>query len=159
LHDLTEQGLFNFRMAKTKGHDLVSAWLQHLVLNMIKPEAIPRETTLITEDNEYVFLPVDEAENTLIELLNLYWQGLHVPLPFFNQTSYAFAKASLNEKSRAQPDNAIWNAWLGGQYQMGEGEDLYHQQVFADGLPVESLQQLAEQVYLPIQQHIKGHVL
>jgi exodeoxyribonuclease V gamma subunit len=159
LHDLTGQGLFNFRMAKTKGHDLVSAWLQHLVLNMIKPEAIPRETTLITEDNEYVFLPVDEAENTLIELLNLYWQGLHVPLPFFNQTSYAFAKASLNEKSRAQPDNAIWNAWLGGQYQMGEGEDLYHQQVFADGLPVESLQQLAEQVYLPIQQHIKGHVL
>jgi exonuclease V gamma subunit len=104
----------------------------------------------LTEDGHYHFKPVSDAEIHLQQLLDLYWQGLHQPLAFFNNTSFAYAKAALNEKSRANPDNAMWTAWLGGQFANAEADDLYHQQVFEGVLPEEELKQLAESVYTPI---------
>jgi exodeoxyribonuclease V gamma subunit len=154
LQGLSNQGLFFYRMAKTKGSDLLSAWLQHLVLNMHKPKVVVLQTELITEDNHYQFKPVVDAESHLKQLLELYWQGLHSPLPLFNNTSFAYAKASLNEKSRANPDNAMWAAWLGGQYANGEADDLYHQQVFPVAPLDETFKQLAEAVYAPLQQNL-----
>ena len=159
LQGLSTKGLFFYRMAKTKGSDLLNAWLHHLILNCVKPVGVLLQTELITEDNHYQFKPLSDAESHLQQLLNLYWQGLHEPLPLFNNTSFAYAKAALNEKSRANPDNAMWVAWLGGQFANGEAEDIYHQQVFVEPPLDDSFKQMAENVYQPIQTQLMESTL
>jgi exodeoxyribonuclease V gamma subunit len=159
LQSLSSQGQFFYRMAKTKGSDIIAAWIQHLVLNIIKPNAVLLDTVLLTEDGHYHFKLMSDAEIHLQQLLDLYWQGLHQPLAFFNNTSFAYAKAALNEKSRANPDNAIWTAWLGGQFANAEADDVYLQQVFEGQLLEEQLKQLAEMVYTPIKNALEDNKL
>lgn len=154
LQSLSSQGLFFFRMAKTKGADILAAWLNHLVLNCVKPAAIATETTLITQDGHYQFNRVENAQQLLLQYLQWYWQGCHQPLPLFNNTSFAFAKATLNE-GKASPDNAMWSNWLGSQYQSAEADDLYHQQLFAETPLDDDFKSLAIAVYEPIKAHLR----
>ncbi len=156
---LSEHGVFQYRMAKTKGHDIFSAWLNHLVLNYLKPEGITLNTTLITEDKVYEFLPVENAETHLTELLHCYWQGLHQPIPLFSETSYAFAKTTLN-KTKASAETAMLNAWQGGQYSSAEADDVYHQQLYANVSPLnDEFKTWALSIYEPIQAHLVGSEL
>lgn len=150
LHD---GGLFHYRMAKTKGHDLLAMWISHLVLNAVQPANIGRQSTLITEDNDYQFSPVDNAHIILQQLIELYWQGIHQPLPLFSNTSYTFAKTNLNS-SKASPETAALNAWLGSQYSSAEADDVYYQQLYLEPPLNEAFSALALAIYQPIHAHL-----
>ncbi|MFW5447318.1 MAG: exodeoxyribonuclease V subunit gamma, partial [Methylophagaceae bacterium] len=152
LDGLTSDGLFSFRMAKSKGGELLAVWLQHLILNCIQPTNVTCESRWITEDKEYHFQPVENAHLLLAELLESYWQGLQYPLPLFSNTSYAFAKASLKGN---KTDSAMFGSWEGGLYLSGEKNDLYYQQVYDDSPLDEQFKTLALAVYEPIQAHLK----
>jgi exodeoxyribonuclease V gamma subunit len=149
LDGLTANGRFSFRMAKAKGGELLATWLQHLILNCIQPDNISCESHWITEDKDYHFLPVKEAATLLSDLLNLYWQGLHQPLPLFSSTSYAFAKASLNG-GRANSEKAMFTAWEGNMKLLGEKEDLYYQQIYDEPPLDEHFKALTLMVYKPL---------
>ncbi len=152
---LHQGGLFHYRMAKTKGQDLLAMWIMHLVLNAVKPTGINRESILITEDNDYQFSPVEDAHAMLQQLTQLYWQGIHQPLPLFNNTSYAFAKTTLNS-TKASPENAMLAAWQGGQYSSAEADDVYYQQLYVEPPLDEAFKMLALAVFEPIQAHLVG---
>ncbi len=151
LEGLTNDGLFSFRMAKSKGGELLAVWLQHLILNCIQPENVAYESRWITEDKSYHFKPVENAVLILEDLLQLYWQGLQQPLPLFSNTSYAFAKASLKGN---KTDTAMFGAWEGNMKLSGEKEDLYYQQVYKSSPLDEQFKALALAVYEPIQAHL-----
>jgi exodeoxyribonuclease V gamma subunit len=155
LEQLFDGGLFQYRMAKTKGHDLLSLWLQHLVLNCIAPDGVAKSSQLFTEDNEYQLNPVANAAELLQPLMDLYWQGLHQPVPYFSNTSFAFAKASLNG-GRAVPDNAMLAAWSGNQFMAGEADDLYHQQIYQTAPLNDEFKELALTVFQPLYEHLAG---
>lgn len=150
LHD---GGLFHYRMAKTKGHDLLTMWINHLVLNAVQLTNIGRQSTLITENNDYQFSPVENAHAILQQLIELYWQGIHQPLPLFSNTSYAFAKTTLNN-TKASPENAALSAWLGGQYSSAESDDVYYQQLYKESPLNEAFLALALAIYEPIHAHL-----
>ena len=152
---LHQGGLFHYRMAKTKGQDLLAMWITHLVLNAVQPAGIVRESILITEDNDYQFSPVEDTPAVLQQLTELYWHGLHQPVPFFSNSSYAFAKTSLNS-TKASPENAMLAAWLGGQYSSAEADDVYYQQLYAESPLNDAFKELALAVYEPIQAHLVG---
>jgi len=154
LNDLSASGLFNYRMGKTKGNQLLTVWLHHLVLNCIKPEGVVCESRLVTENNDFHFQVVAEAEAVLNDLLELYWQGLRQPLPLFANTSFAYAKASLNGKNAESEMN---KAWEGNQYSSSEKEDRYYQQLYNDVSPLDDqFKELAIAIYQPIQAHLVG---
>ncbi|MFW5451738.1 MAG: exodeoxyribonuclease V subunit gamma [Methylophagaceae bacterium] len=153
LDGLSPEGLFNYRMGKTKGNELLTAWIQHLILNCIKPEGVECHSRLITENNNYQFLAAPEANSLLQVLLEYYWQGLHQPLPLFSNTSFAFAKASLND-GRSNPENAMNKAWQGDDYSASEGDDLYYQQLYDIPPLDESFKELALTIYSPLQAHL-----
>ena len=155
LEYLHQGGLFHYRMAKTKGHDLLSLWINHLVLNVIKPQGIALHSELLTEDKEYEFKSVQNAELLLQQLVDLYWQGMQKPLPFFTNTSYAFAKTTLN-KTKASPDAAMLTAWNGSQYISAEADDPYYQQLYKDSPLTEEFKQIAVEVFEPLQAHLHG---
>jgi len=155
LEGLSADGLFSYRMGKTKGNHLLNVWLRHLLLNCVQPQGVRCESRLITENNDYTFQAVADAKAILKDLLDLYWQGLQQPLSFFSNTSFAFAQASLNG-GRANPETAMHNAWVGGQFLNGEGEDLYHQQLYSTPPLDEHFKELALAVYEPLQAHLVG---
>jgi exodeoxyribonuclease V gamma subunit len=156
LDALSTSGLFSYRMGKAKGGELLVIWLRHLILNCLQPEGVVCESHWITEDNDYHFQAVQDAKSLLSDLLTYYWHGLQQPLPLFSNTSFAYAKTSLNG-GRANPEKAMWAAWEGGQFLMGEREDIYYQRLYADSSALdEQFKHLALAIYEPLQAHLTG---
>lgn len=146
-------GLFHYRLGKAKGGELLAIWCRHLVLNCLKPEGVKCESRWITEDNNIQLMPVDDAESHLAELLTYYWQGCQQPLPLFANTSFAYAKAVL-KGGKSNPDNAMLTAWQGNQFQMGEADGLYYQQLYQEAPLDEAFKALALAIYQPIYDHL-----
>src|SRR5699024_8687464 len=72
-------------------------------------------------------------------LLELYWQGLQTPLPFYSKSSHSYAKKVLKE--RKEEKKALASAqrkWepssYGDNYYPGEGDDPYNKLAGGDRL-------------------------
>lgn len=155
LQQISEQGLLRYRLAKKKGKDLIAAWVDHLLLNIVKPDGVKLETRLILQDADYVFLPVTGPSQILANLLKLYWQGCHLPLPFFDQASLAFASTFFGKK----PEQALKKAqdkWSSNGDFAGEGDDVYYRQLYLEPPFDDAFEAIAKQIYEPIQKHLQG---
>ena len=155
LSDLSVEGLFTYRMGKASGRQVINSWIKHLLLNCIKPESVKCESRLFTEDKKYLFEEVSKAKHILNILLELYWQGLQQPLPFFAKTSFVYAQAVLNG-GRSNPETAIFNAWNGNQMIAGERDDLIYQQLYSSSPLDKDFEQLALTIYQPLHAHLQG---
>lgn len=155
LEGISQQGLLRYRLAKRKGKDIVAAWIDHLLLNIVRPEGVQLETKLLLQDTLYQFLPVTSPTQILSQLLALYWQGLHQPLPFFDKTSLEYFQLSEGKN----PEQALAKAekiWLGSGQLTAEQDDPYHQLVYKQSPLDDDFIEIAKQVYLPIVTHLQG---
>lgn len=155
LEGISQQGLLRYRLAKPKGKDIIAAWIDHLLLNILRPEGVQLETKLVLQDKLYQFLPVTSPTQILSRLLTLYWQGLHQPLPFFDKTSLEYFKLS-EGKNPEQALAKAENSWRGQGQLTAEQDDAYHQLVFKQSPLNDDFIEIAKQVYLPIVQHLQG---
>jgi exodeoxyribonuclease V gamma subunit len=100
------------------------------VLNTIKNTHSPaaeRHTTFTGKKETYQYSPISESSPHLKFLLELYWQGLSEPLPFFPNTSYAFAQAIHKGKSEQEALHKAAIDWNGDSYTIkGEKNDPYN---------------------------------
>ena len=135
------------RCAKLKAKDELTAWIEHLVLNAFAPEGYPRESLLVMTDDVLGFGPVEQAADMLASILELYWQGLKMPLRFFPATSREYVRCDGDlEKAR--------NKWESGFFK-GEQEEPHFQLCFGqeqDPLNAE-FQQLAMELLGPMVRH------
>ena len=155
LESVSSQGLLRYRLANKKGKDLLAAWIDHLLLNIERPAGIKLETHLILQDAELLFTPVAEAATVLSNLLELYWQGCHSPLKYFDQTSLAYAKAALGGK----PETAFRTAqrkWQSSGDFPGEGDDIYYRRLYKESPLDDEFAEIAMQIYGPIQASLQG---
>jgi len=60
----------------------LSLWIRHLALCIAAPAGVALESRRISVDATLVLRPVAEPRRVLEDLLALYWDGLHRPLPF-----------------------------------------------------------------------------
>jgi exodeoxyribonuclease V gamma subunit len=85
----------------------LSLWIGHLLLSWLAPEGYPKTSQLIGradaagEGGAMHFLPVEQSEPILKTLLELYLEGLRMPLPFFPDSSAAYAKALIGKEGDA----------------------------------------------------------
>ncbi len=149
LERLSDQGLFTWSMSKAKGGRLLEAWLSHLVLSCLKPENINVVSRWIAQDADYSWEYVDNAKSILADLLALYWQGLHQPLPLFAKTSFAYAKARPEKR-----DNSALRAWNGSPNIPGEKQDDYYQHIYTTSPLDEQFKELALAVYEPVKEYL-----
>ncbi len=156
LDNISPQGLLRYRLARKKGRDIIAAWIDHLLLNILRPEAVVLETRLITEDSEMLFLPVTGATQIMAGLLKLYWQGCHQPLKFFDKSSLEYFKATESKN----PEDAFRRAakiWAPDSNRaMAEQDDPYYQLLYPEPPIDEEFGEIAQQVYQDILQHIEG---
>jgi exodeoxyribonuclease V gamma subunit len=83
-----ENGSLYYRYATLKGKDFMGAWLHHLIINQVQPQA----TYLISSDEDLVFLPEDIRPEDLPQCLAIYRQGLQRPDAFFVEAALAYLK-------------------------------------------------------------------
>lgn len=115
---LRPSGLLLWRNGDASGRDLLSAWVQHLCLNLAAPPGPALSTRLVTPGTTHHFGPVEDARPLLQTLLDAYHLGLQAPLPFYPRSAWAL----INEgESRAR---AVWH---GNQGKGGESRDAWWQ--------------------------------
>jgi exodeoxyribonuclease V gamma subunit len=145
-------GQVQFRMAKVRPKDLLTIFLNHLVLNAGPFKASPIKSILICKEAVWQFGDTQAPLALLKTYLDLYWQGLRRPLRFFPQSSYAFAQQHLTKKMPlANAMKAVHAKWNSGDYGKGDSEDPYISHAFAEheGL-CGDFQDLALAVFKPL---------
>lgn len=148
-------GLLHFRFAEARPRDRLSLWIHHLILNRLEPAGYPFPSRLILKDLSCELPPLQESEKYLRQLLEIYWQGLIRPLPFFPRASFAYAQSFNKYKDAERARRAAGRTWE-TDHGRGEAEDPYFQLCFKDGDPLgEEFQSLAIRIFDPILQHME----
>ena len=105
-------------------------------------------------------LPVDSARSIISNLISLYQQGMRMPLPFFPESSYAFAlhqpqpsaieEAGDDERSESKGMIEARKKWISGKYHQGEGEDSAYQLCFREEPFLNTeFERIAREIYVP----------
>jgi exodeoxyribonuclease V gamma subunit len=95
--------------------------------------------------------PVVDAAGRLLDLLTLYAQGLEAPLPFFPETSLAWAQAARAGKGPEAARRAARPRWHDEYNQRGEALDPYVQVAFRGVDPLDgTFEALASRVFAPL---------
>ncbi|WP_440997588.1 exodeoxyribonuclease V subunit gamma [Arhodomonas sp. SL1] len=168
LDGVTEAGLFSYRAARVGPADQLRVWIRHLALNAMAPEALDRHTRHLGEGErnqppqEITLTPLapEQARAQLADLLGLYWEGLHAPLPLPLRSAWAFARelAKNGDQDRAmQKARAAWED-DDFNHRPGEESDPSWSAVFRGASAVEhpEFPTRAERLFLPLLQHRDG---
>jgi exodeoxyribonuclease V gamma subunit len=150
---LYQGGFIGHRMRK-RVRDLITFWIRHIVLGCANPASKSATSALCTGEGDCVYSRPEDSSAILSELLEIYWEGLRKPAPFFPQSSWAYAEAKFNEK-----DNAAEKArdkFEGSDFSRGEIEDPYIRRCFssAEALEGTAFGGLAEKIIGPALLHL-----
>lgn len=151
-----------YRLGKPKPKDIMQSWIFHLMFQLNSKREETVNTFHVGYENgkiiQHTFAEVSKPKNILQGLLNIYWEGLHYPVPFFPATSHAFAKKIVNDETAVEDGiRAAQKEWINNFRSYGdEGEDSYNQKFFKDSdvCQNQQFQKLAEIVWLPILRHL-----
>ncbi|HEX9971075.1 MAG TPA: exodeoxyribonuclease V subunit gamma, partial [bacterium] len=147
--------LIQFRYARVKARDRLKLWIYHLALNAIQTDHYPKTSMLVALDPVWAaweFPPVENSNELLAELLQIYWQGLMKPLHFFPESSWEYAQQVVEKNKIPEEARRIASAkWSGSDFSRGEGNDLYYQQCFRNSVPIDTeFQELSLNIFKPI---------
>ena len=97
-------------------------------------------------DRQISFHQPEDPADLLTTLLNLYWQGLSKPLPFFPKTSDAYAHKQAWDLNRAARE---WNSgYISG---LGEGDNLYNRLCYGTEPPFSTeFDQISRTIMAPL---------
>lgn len=170
--DLYPQQLVRYRVSKLKASWLVAAWLEHLALSAVGHLARP--TRLLTLANgvlsQMQWLPLSQDAATA--QLDYWWQfyrtALQQPCCTAWETGWSWLGKASNKDETGQPvlgdteqRQSAWHAaeksYLGDDFTMGEGQDLYIHRCFPELTPEvrQEIERWAETLLLPIYQHMQ----
>jgi len=151
--DINETGQFHFRFGKMDGRHLLRAWLSHLAINSLAQRPDMGCTSLLIADDAVVrFSPLSDAAEHLHKLLDLYWQGLRYPLPFFARASHVYVAARGRGKTEEKALQAAAATLWGSDFNAGEWcQNPYLQRCFPEGMALgPDFCELAGAVYGPL---------
>ena len=155
LRDVYPAALLRYRSAKVKPKHLLSAWIAHLVLQCIGSG--PKNTMFFGSDSTVTFRPLRDPKTVLGDLIELYAGGLRSPLPFFPESSYAFAKRTIEPTNRTELSalEAARLVWLGSDFTSAECDDPWHQVCFRGREDVfdDEWQKTALRIFEPLLAH------
>ncbi len=157
LENVTESGLFSWKLNKPSGRDVIGLWIRHLLLNYCAPIEIACVSRLLTPDDDWQFGPIKQPVALLLPWLTLYRKALCEPLPLFAKTSLAFAQTLLADSTRSEKtplEAARVKAralWEGNEHQPGEGSNPWNILAFRNqDTLTEHFEHLAEQLLTPL---------
>ncbi|MCP4297009.1 MAG: exodeoxyribonuclease V subunit gamma [Proteobacteria bacterium] len=160
--------LLNHRHSRVKVKDRIRGWLEHLVINYLKPDGYPRTSILIgkngKEDKVEIFQmdPIEDPKKPLIDLIAIYHSGLSRTPAFFPRSADSYMEAYLKAIEKVDEPVACQKArksamstWDGFQEVQGEAEDRYFKLFFENQSLFEDTQFEAniQNILFPIYNH------
>jgi exodeoxyribonuclease V gamma subunit len=144
-------GVVDFRPSKPKPGDRLGLWIRHLFVAAATGRALTSRW-LGTADTLRL-APVAGAREALADLLALYWEAIHRPLPLFPQAGYAAATA------RGDALRAARDSWVRANENAPprDGDDDYVRLLFRGRDPLAPpFVALAGRVWRPLLAHEAG---
>ena len=149
LRSLDKNGLISYRPASCKGKDLMRLWIKHLVLLLVRPPGVAPCTCHLDNEKYTLLGEVDSPEQELTRLIELFHEGQRFPLPFFPETSLAWASASASAPADKKRKKAEL-AWNDNWFRPGESRDPAYVLVHADRDPLNDRFAALAQIFTPI---------
>lgn len=161
IEPIFRERLLQYRYARLKPKDFIRLWIYHLTLNTQGREGYPEISTLAGLDPEdrkdaawaaWEFDALEDSEEILSSLLEIYREGLMRPLHFFPDTAWTLAVQVVEKKKKPREAfGKVMKTWEGGDYIRGEGEDPYYRLCFKDGIPLnEDFERLTLKILSPL---------
>lgn len=154
LRGVWPEGLLRHRPAAVKGRDRVRLWVEHLVLGCLAPAGYPERSLLFGTDAAFEYGRPENVRELLLDLLDLYVQGLREPLRFFPESSLAYAAKARDPEAVARALSAARSAWEGSDVPDGaggEGDEPHHRLCFGRVDPLDQdFERLASQIADPL---------
>jgi exodeoxyribonuclease V gamma subunit len=108
------------------------------------------ESMLVMEGGSRTFGEVEDAYSVLLNILNLYWEGLTTPLRFFPESSMAYAYKMEWNVERAEKK---WQT--GYDDSSGEGDNPYFQLCFGEVDPFnKDFERVSRVIFEPLLQNL-----
>jgi exodeoxyribonuclease V gamma subunit len=158
IEGLCETALVLARIANLKAKDRLRGWIHHLLLSVARSQGadLPARTCIVAKNKRVELAPVapDDAKGHLADLLAGLAAGTLAPLPFFEHSSYAYAKARNNRKSPEEALRAARREWTPNPYDKFPQSDLADADVALccrgeDPLAGDAFAAWAERIWLP----------
>ena len=157
IEDIRPSGLIHYRFARFTTKDRIGSWLKWLILNLLVPGSRKGQALLVGLNKKMDIQilsakPVQAPTDYLIQLLNLYKEGLKRPLPFFPQASETYVQGLLGKT----PEKAMQLAetsWQGSDYYR-EKDNPYFSKCFGDTHPLDKeFIDISKTVLMPVFSH------
>ncbi len=145
LTNLYTSGRITWRSSSLKAATLIELWIYHLLLNLTAHSTLPAVTIHAEKNHAITLAPVKDPAPQMAQLVAGYLQGLCEPLPFYPQTSLAWAQAKPGNEQR----DAL-RQWQGNMYLPGEQEDPAYQIALATSDPFPPRFIELAQLFLPL---------
>jgi len=148
--ELWDGRLVRYRIASARGFDRLELWIRHLAV--VRAGLAGGPSLLLSNDGVLTLLPGTDT-SALDDLVQWYIEGLSLPLPFFPESSLAFAETLHAGKGE---EEAMWKArqkWRPGEYEpaRAEADEPSIRQCFGDREPLkERFRELAVAIYEPL---------
>lgn len=159
LNQLWANQRVHYRCAELRAKDHIQLWIQHVVLNSLTDQAVPKTSLLIGASEVWRYEPIANSIEILHLLLGNYWQGLQRILPFFPESSMNYIKTLLTTRSETDALQAAEAEWRGNDFSRGEKEDAYHHVCFrgvdSSQLFDAAFKKLALGFFMPLLEHRK----
>jgi exodeoxyribonuclease V gamma subunit len=137
-----------FRPTKIKVKDRLRTWIQHLAWCA---QSGPKISVLVGEEEKpHLFEPIENAAEELGKLLDVYWHGMRMPLPFFPESSWEYAKDIANSKTPMEALEAASKKWESNPMSKGEGEYAANRLCFRESPFSAQFEELALVVFSPM---------
>jgi len=120
LIDVYQKGVCTHRFGRVRARDLLTAWIKHLLLCASGAVDTPKHTVAIFESESYHFNEVPAPLEILQRLLDTRHEGLIRPVPFFPESSHAYAKKLMeSDADEFAAMKAASGKWYGADSQFG----------------------------------------
>ena len=164
LEDISDKGVFRYYYRSLGARHFLPVWIEHLLLCIRCDAGTLKRSCLVGKGSEgkppacHILEEVDDPMKHLADLMEVYAEGICRPIPFFPQTSYAFARKYQSSADEFKALSAALNAWDG--YDQKEKNDSAYTIFYGEKSPLEEpcrgeFITLAQKVYSPILAHLK----
>jgi len=164
IRNIYPRRLLHFRHARLRAKDFLGLWVNHVLLNILAGEDCPKTSMLagVRTDRKdgihwvaWEYAPLRKGEAVLTRLLEIYWEGLRRPIPFFPESSFRYGEEMLDKKNdRMKALEAASKKWEGGERQRGEKEDASYRICFRGESPLDvEFERLTREILEPLFSH------
>jgi exodeoxyribonuclease V gamma subunit len=162
--NLYPSGKLSYRFGRPRAKDLISLWIEHLVLQSVINDTYSNYSIFYAKDRSKTFVkyelsPVEKAKDILGTLLQKYWQGQQVLSYLFPESSLAYAEQICQkEKEQAKALKKAVKAWEPSYNGYpGDGDDHYIQLAVGSSHPLEceDFREQAVEFWAPFFEHLR----